>query len=138
MPRDLVAEFKSSGPTYQRTVKATLRSSYTNHYRAGLIKLLSVLEVGSNNTTHRPVLDALELIGKCAGANLRYYPAGRAGPDAPRDIRGLGGAGVSGRQERASAGGADTAAATPARRRRRWSRWCTKSVPPDIAGTAAV
>jgi TnpA family transposase len=72
--RDLVAEFKSSGPTYQRTVKATLRSSYTNHYRAGLIKLLSVLEFGSNNTTHRPVLDALELIGKYAGANLRYYP----------------------------------------------------------------
>lgn len=62
--RDLVAEFKSSGPTYQRTVKATLRSSYTNHYRAGLIKLLSVLEFRSNNTTHRPVLDALGLIGK--------------------------------------------------------------------------
>jgi TnpA family transposase len=72
--RDLVAEFKSSGPTYQRTVKATLRSSYTNHYRAGLIKLLSVLEFRSNNTTHRPVLDALELIGTYAGGNLRYYP----------------------------------------------------------------
>lgn len=28
---DLVAE---SGPTYQRTVKATLRSSYTNHFRS--------------------------------------------------------------------------------------------------------
>lgn len=72
--RDLVAEFKSSGPTYQRTVKATLRSSYTNHYRAGLIKLLSVLQFCSNNTTHRPVLDAVELVSKYAGANLRYYP----------------------------------------------------------------
>ena len=72
--RDLVAEFKSSGPTYQRTVKATLKSSYTNHYRAGLIKLLSVLEFRSNNTIHRPVLDALELIGTYAGTNLRYYP----------------------------------------------------------------
>jgi len=72
--RDLVAEFKSSGPTYQRTVKATLRSSYTNHYRTGLIKLLSVLEFRSNNTMHRPVLDALELIRRYAGANLRYYP----------------------------------------------------------------
>ncbi|MGV9865705.1 DUF4158 domain-containing protein [Rhodococcus koreensis] len=74
MLRDLVAEFKSSGPTYQRTVKATLRASYTNHYRAGLIKLLSVLEFRSNNTVHRPVLDALTLIDKYAGANLRYYP----------------------------------------------------------------
>lgn len=73
--RDLVAEFKSSGPTYQRTVKATLRSSYTNHYRAGLVKLLSVLEFRSNNTTHRPVLDALDTIGRFAGAaKLSYYP----------------------------------------------------------------
>jgi hypothetical protein len=39
---DLVAEFKSSGPTYQRTMKATLRASYTNHYGGGLIKLLDV------------------------------------------------------------------------------------------------
>jgi len=30
---DLVAEFKSSGPTYQRTVKTTVKGSYTNHYR---------------------------------------------------------------------------------------------------------
>jgi len=75
--RELVAEFKASGPTYQRTVKATLRASYTNHYRVGLIKLLDVLEFRSNNTTHRPVLDALELIRRYANAgNLRYYPAG--------------------------------------------------------------
>jgi Tn3 transposase DDE domain len=58
-------------------VKATLRASYTNHYRAGLIKLLDVLEFRSNNTSHRPVLDALELITRYATAgNLRYYPIG--------------------------------------------------------------
>ncbi len=75
--RELVAEFKASGPTYQRTVKATLRASYTNHCRVGLIKLLEVLEFRSNNTTHRPVLDALELIRRYANAgNPRYYPAG--------------------------------------------------------------
>ncbi len=79
--RDLVTEFKASGPTYQRTVKATLRASYTNHYRAGLIKLLSVLEFCSNNTAHRPVLDALELIGRYASAgNLRYYPRDEPAP----------------------------------------------------------
>ncbi len=78
---DLVAEFKSSGPTYQRTVKATLKASYTNHYRAGMIKLLSVLEFRSNNTTHRPVLDALQLIARYANAgNLRYYPTGETVP----------------------------------------------------------
>ena len=75
--RDLVAEFKSSGPTYQRAVKTTLRGSYTNHYRAGLIKLLAVLQFRSNNTAHRPVLDAVELIGRhChvggAGGRIRW------------------------------------------------------------------
>jgi hypothetical protein len=55
---DLVAGFKSSGPTYQRTVKG----SSINHYRTGLIKLLDVLEFRSNDTIHRPVLDALRLI----------------------------------------------------------------------------
>jgi hypothetical protein len=69
-------------------VKATLRGSYTNHYRAGLIKLLAVLEFRSNNTAHRPVLDALELIGRYAtGGNLHYYPTGEHIPV----HRGLGG-----------------------------------------------
>jgi hypothetical protein len=36
--------------------------------------LLSVLEFRANNTMHRPVLDALELIGTYAGGNRRYYP----------------------------------------------------------------
>ncbi|WP_165966861.1 hypothetical protein [Actinomadura sp. 7K507] len=77
MLQDLVAEFKSSGPTYQRTVKATLKASYTNHYRTGLIKLLDVLEFRSNNTTHRPVLDAVDLVARHASAgNLHYYPVG--------------------------------------------------------------
>ena len=85
--RDLVHEFKSSGPTYQRTVKTTLKASYTNHYRRGLIELLAVLEFRSNNTTHRPVLDALELIARYADArNLRYYPLGETGAGAPRHL----------------------------------------------------
>nr|WP_228287259.1 hypothetical protein [Rhodococcus ruber] len=32
--RELVHEYKTKGPVYQRTVKTTLRASYTNHYRA--------------------------------------------------------------------------------------------------------
>ena len=40
---------------YRRTVQTTLKASYTNHYRRGLIELLDVLEFRSNNATHRPV-----------------------------------------------------------------------------------
>ena len=72
--RELVHEYKTKGPVYQRTVRTTLRASYTHHYRRGLIRLLAVLEFCSSNT-HRPVLDALELIARHAAAGSSYYPA---------------------------------------------------------------
>ncbi|GAA0919800.1 DUF4158 domain-containing protein [Virgisporangium aurantiacum] len=78
--RELVHEYKTKGPVYRRTVQTTLKASYTNHYRRGLIELLEVLEFRSNNATHRPVLDALELIGRYAGVRLTYYPAGETVP----------------------------------------------------------
>lgn len=81
--RELVHEYKTKGPIYQRTVKTTLRASYTNHYRRGLIRLLEVLEFRSSNP-HRPVLDALELVARHArastGGNLTYFPAGEQVP----------------------------------------------------------
>ncbi len=40
--RELVHEFKAKGPLYRRTVQTTLKASYTNHYRRGLIRLLGV------------------------------------------------------------------------------------------------
>src|SRR5450755_2898317 len=64
--RDLIAEYKSAGPTYRRTVQTKFRSSYSNHYRRGLIRLLGVLEVRSNNRAPRPVLHAPELIARYA------------------------------------------------------------------------
>ena len=78
--RELVHEFKTKGPVYRRTVQTTLKASYSNHYRRGLIELLDVLEFRSNNATHRPVLDALDLIKRHADARLTYYPAGESVP----------------------------------------------------------
>ena len=79
--RELVHEFKTRGPVYRRTVQTTLRASYTGHYRRGLIALLEVLEFRSNNSAHRPVIDALGLISRYAKAgNLTYYPLGESVP----------------------------------------------------------
>ncbi len=65
-------------------MKTTLRASYTNHYRRGLIRLLEVLEFRSNNTTHQPIIVALALIARYAAAgNLTYYPPGEAAPTHP-------------------------------------------------------
>jgi hypothetical protein len=46
-----------------------------------MIALLEVLEFGSNNTAHSPVIEALDLIARYAKAgNLSYYPLGETVP----------------------------------------------------------
>ncbi len=86
--RELVHEFKTKGPVYRRTVATTLKASYTNHYRRELIKLLDVLTFRSSNTAHQPVIEALTLIRRYAGAgHSTYYPLGETVPI----HRGLGG-----------------------------------------------
>ncbi|WP_433258326.1 DUF4158 domain-containing protein [Streptosporangium sp. CA-135522] len=84
--RNLVAEYKSSGSTYRRTVQHTYRASSSNHYRKGLIALLEVLEFRCDNS-HRPVLDALALVHRYrAATDLTYYPAGEGCWDHPAEI----------------------------------------------------
>ncbi|MCO6180861.1 Tn3 family transposase [Ciceribacter sp. RN22] len=53
-------EYRAEG-SFQKRVHAVLHSSYANHYRRMLPPLLEVLEFRSNNT-HRPVLEAVDLI----------------------------------------------------------------------------
>jgi uncharacterized protein DUF4158 len=80
--KELVHEYRTKGPVYRRTVQTTLRASYTNHYRRGLIELLSVLEFRSNNGAYRPVIDALDLVKRYAKAgNTTYYPLGESVPE---------------------------------------------------------
>ena len=74
---------KGPAPARQARVSAvqtTLKASYTNHYRRGLIGLLGVLEFRSSSA-HQPIIEALELIGRLAGAgNITYYPLGEVIP----------------------------------------------------------
>ncbi|MGI5200285.1 hypothetical protein ACQEU6_01495 [Spirillospora sp. CA-108201] len=79
--RGLVHEYRTKGPVYRRTVQTTLKASYTGYYRKGLIELLELLEFRSNNSAHRPVIDALELVKRYAKAgNTTYYPLGERAP----------------------------------------------------------
>jgi hypothetical protein len=79
--QDLVAEYEHSGPTYRRSVQTTLRATYSNHYRRGLIRLLEILEFRSNNTAHQPVVEALGLIRRHGrDGNTVYYPIDETAP----------------------------------------------------------
>jgi TnpA family transposase len=78
--RDLVREFKATGPAYRQQLHTVMRSAYRSHYRAMLIRLLNTLEFRSNNEIHRPVLDALAVVKQFAGSRLHLYPLGETVP----------------------------------------------------------
>jgi hypothetical protein len=72
--RDLVREFKATGPAYRQQLHSVMKSAYRSHYRAMLIRLLDTLEFHSNNESHRPVLDALAVVKRYADSRMHTYP----------------------------------------------------------------
>lgn len=71
--KNLVAEYKTTGTAYLQRVHKVMRSSFACHYRRMIPQLLSVLEFRSNNDSHRPVIQALELLNKYTDSKTRYY-----------------------------------------------------------------
>ena len=72
--RDLVREWKATGPTYRVTLRTVIRNSYQGHYRRMVPKLLAALEFRSNNDRHRPVMQALELVKRFADTKVHTFP----------------------------------------------------------------
>ncbi len=60
--RELAKEAKAERAVFNSKVRTVLRGSYSHHYRRLLPDLLAALEFRANNTTHRPVMDAVELL----------------------------------------------------------------------------
>ncbi|MGA7954423.1 MAG: Tn3 family transposase [Gloeobacterales cyanobacterium] len=77
---DLVKEFKSTGIAYRQKVYTFMRSSYSNHYRRMVPKILDILEFCSNNDRHRPVIKGIELIKKYVLSSQRYYDSSEEVP----------------------------------------------------------
>jgi len=70
---NLVKEYKFSGKSYQKEVHRIIRSSYSSHYRRMVPKLLECMNFCSNNTMHRPVLDALMWLERHKDSGGQYY-----------------------------------------------------------------
>jgi TnpA family transposase len=62
--RDVVAEYHATQSARRARVRTVLEGSYSHHYRAMLPKLLDALEFRCNNNTYRPVMNAIELLGR--------------------------------------------------------------------------
>jgi TnpA family transposase len=73
--RDLVQEWKATGPIYRTTLRTVIRNSYKGHYRRMVPQILRTLEFRSNNPHHRPVIQALDLLQRYAGTKLHTFPA---------------------------------------------------------------
>ncbi|MBD8524423.1 Tn3 family transposase [Pseudomarimonas arenosa] len=71
--RDLVKEFKSSGPLFRTVVHTVMRASYSNHYRRMLPLLLDALPFRSNNSAYRPIMDALALLQANRGKRFQFF-----------------------------------------------------------------
>ena len=56
----LVQESEASGPTFRRRIQTLIHRSYAHHYRRMLPPILDILTFRSNNSQHRPVIEALE------------------------------------------------------------------------------
>ena len=64
--RDLLREAKANEAAFRARVRTVLRSSYSNHYRRMLPRLLAALDFRCNNTAYRPVMDAVGLLRRYA------------------------------------------------------------------------
>ena len=70
---DLVEEYRSTGPAYLKKIHTVVRASYSGHYRRMLPLILEALEFRSNNTVHRPVIDAIALIRQHRESRQHYF-----------------------------------------------------------------
>jgi TnpA family transposase len=72
--RDLVKEWKATGPTYRVTLRTGIRNSYQGHYRRMVPTLLGALEFRANNDRHRPVMQALDFVKRFADTKVQTFP----------------------------------------------------------------
>ena len=78
--RDLVKEWKATGPAYRTTLRTVIRNSYKGHYRRMVPQILETLEFRSNNQHHRPVIQAIALLKRYADQKCHTFPIGKRFP----------------------------------------------------------
>jgi hypothetical protein len=79
----LLREYRANGTSYRQHRQRVFKASYTSHYRAGLIQIIEVLEFGSTNTAHAPMVEALALIKRYKAdvpGRVKCYAAGEHVP----------------------------------------------------------
>lgn len=78
----LVREGRANDKEFKKQVRLTLRGSYSSHYRRMLPSVLGALVFRSNNTAHRPIINALVLLAVYVEKDTkqRHYDTGDVAP----------------------------------------------------------
>lgn len=80
--RRLARELMATEKAMAERVRYQLRGSYSHHYRRMLSPLLAALSFACNNTSYRPVMEAIELLGRYTDVDRKekFYGAGEHVP----------------------------------------------------------
>lgn len=73
--KDLVVELGTTERAVERAVQTQVRRSYGHHYRRMVPPIIKMLQFQSNNSTYRPLIDALDLLTRYAESDATFYEA---------------------------------------------------------------
>lgn len=77
---DLIADLRATRLDKRQRTHLVMRRAYGFHYRRMVPPLLRVLRFHSNNSIHRPVIDALDVLTRYADSDAPFYDPDDAPP----------------------------------------------------------
>lgn len=73
--RDIIKDMTRNHREYKEKIYIKMHSSYRGHYRIAFCNILKNLTFRSNNQSHQPVIEALQLIREYGDSGQRFFAA---------------------------------------------------------------
>ncbi len=73
--RDIIQEMTKNNGEYKQKIYTRMHTSYRGHYRQAFTEILINLTFRSNNQSHQPVIEAIQLIREYKESGQRYFAA---------------------------------------------------------------
>lgn len=74
--RDIIKDMSRNSREYKEKIYIKMHSSYRGHYRSALCDILKNLTFKSNNLSHQPIIEALQLIQEYSDSGQRFFAIG--------------------------------------------------------------
>ncbi len=72
MLQSLVKDLKNNQHSFKGKVFTVIKGSYSHHYRRMFPEILGILDFKSNNESHKPVIEALEVVWKFLDLKMKF------------------------------------------------------------------